>query len=183
MAINIFRCWGFNSIFSGWWSTREWLRPEICCRISTLLSQCHLVSLWKHNQRNQVTSCLREILNWTWLVCLVQPGTPTKIPVIARHWQTSSLVWQQSDSNCIGHAKFKSCLVAAGSTAQMLAGQNLDLTGDIYYHTYGSLCAEKCLLNRWLWSTVYYKARVQPSNYVITFVISVAHSKQLRDLG
>lgn len=58
LTVNIFRCGRFNSTFPGWSSTREWQRPEICCGISTLHSQCHLVNLWKHYQRNQVTMCL-----------------------------------------------------------------------------------------------------------------------------
>lgn len=45
--MSIFRCRGLNSTFSDWCSAREWLRPEICCRISTLYSQCHLVSLFQ----------------------------------------------------------------------------------------------------------------------------------------
>lgn len=88
LTVSIFRCGGFNSTFSGWCSTREWLKPEICCRISTLCSQCHPASLWKHYQRNQVTMCQWEILNWTCLVCLLQPDTTTKIPVVARSCHT-----------------------------------------------------------------------------------------------
>lgn len=88
LTVNIFRYGGFYSTFSGWCSTRKWLRPEICCRISTLCSQCHLVSLWKHYQRNQVTMCLWEILNCTWLVRLLQPDTITKISVVARSCHT-----------------------------------------------------------------------------------------------
>lgn len=88
LTVTIFRCGGFNSTFSGWCTTREWLRPEICCRISTLCSQCRLASLWKHYQRNRVTMCRWEILRWTWLVCLLQPDTITKSSVVARSCHT-----------------------------------------------------------------------------------------------
>lgn len=49
---------GIIQDFPGWYPTREWLRPEICSRISTIPSQCLLVSLQKHNRRKQVTQCL-----------------------------------------------------------------------------------------------------------------------------
>lgn len=143
---------GFNSTFSSWCSIREWLRPELCCRISTLCSQWHLVSLWKHYQRNQVTMCLWEILNWTWLVCLLQPDTITKISVVARSCHTKPSFCQRLETASrvlVQELVSPSWQYSIGAHRWWVK----PFIGGIQAQAFKSLVTQKCMFNGWLWLT------------------------------
>lgn len=152
LSVKIFRCGGFNSTFSSWCSIREWLRPELCCRISTLCSQWHLVSLWKHYQRNQVTMCLWEILNWTWLVCLLQPDTITKISVVARSCHTKPSFCQRLETASrvlVQELVSPSWQYSIGAHRWWVK----PFIGGIQAQAFKSLVTQKCMFNGWLWLT------------------------------